>query len=253
MLRLRKNLLLKNLFFPDINPNTAINRLLKISSYIMDYVYGYSYHSTFPTLLGNLHNVTHSITQKVHLTSFAIIFIAYFLTTFFGFLMSKEVPTEIFKETDDNKYFIGGWKYLIIPFKIVLCIYLLTLIPIRFIVLRDNYITLIGEKKMTSLKELIIISIFIFICNIFVFGLGMFEILKANDNMNIKSVIQAFGGMFGVIICFCLPVVNYISINGKKKIKSIIGYIITFFFVIVGCFSTAFSIYRLIFGNKKGN
>ena len=240
----------KNLFFPDIKPNTAINRLLKISSYIMDYVYGYSYHSTFPTLLGNLHSVTHSITQKVHLISFAIIFGAYFLTTFFGFLMSTKVPTEIFKENDNNQYFTGGWKYLIVPFKIVLCIYLLTLIPIRFIVLRDNYITLIGEKKMNFLRELIIISIFIFICNIFVFGVGIFEVLTVND-MNIKSVIQAFGGMFGVIICFCLPVVNYVSVNGKKKIKSILGYIITFIFVIIGCFSTAFSIYRLIFGNKK--
>ena len=240
----------KNLFFPDIKPNTAINRLLKISSYIMDYVYGYSYHSTFPTLLGNLHSVTHSITQKVHLISFAIIFGAYFLTTFFVFFMFTKVPTEIFKENDNNQYFTGGWKYLIVPFKIVLCIYLLTLIPIRFIVLRDNYITLIGEKKMTFLRELIIISIFIFICNIFVFGVGIFEVLTVND-MNIKSVIQAFGGMFGVIICFCLPVVNYVSVNGKKKIKSILGYIITFIFVIIGCFSTAFSIYRLIFGNKK--
>ena len=103
---------------------------------------------------------------------------------------------------------------------------------------------------MNFLRELIIISIFIFICNIFVFGVGIFEVLTVND-MNIKSVIQAFGGMFGVIICFCLPVVNYVSVNGKKKIKSILGYIITFIFVIIGCFSTAFSIYRLIFGNKK--
>ena len=54
----------ENLFFPGINPNTSVNRFLKISSYITDYVYGYSYHSTFPTLLGNLHNVNHTTTQK---------------------------------------------------------------------------------------------------------------------------------------------------------------------------------------------
>ena len=240
----------ENLFFPGINPNTSVNRFLKISSYITDYVYGYSYHSTFPTLLGNLHNVNHTTTQKVHLISFGIIFCAYFLTTIFGFIMSNKVPHEIFKENDDNKYFTGNWSNLIIPFKIVLCIYLLTLIPIRFIVVRDNYITLIGEKKLTFYKELIIISIFIFICNIFVFGFGLFETLSVTKR-DIKFLIQTFGGMFGVIICFCLPVVNYVSVNGKKKIKSIIGYIIIGIFIIFGCFSVAFSFYHLIFGNEK--
>lgn len=235
----------ENLFFPKIEPNTFTNRLLKISSYIMEYVYSYSYHSTFPTLIGNLSNVTHSSTQKVHLISFGIVFGAYLLTTIFGFIMSNNVPVEVFKDNED--YFKGNWAYLIIPFKIVLCIYLLTLIPIRFIVIRDNYTILIGEKKMTFKKELIIISLFIFICNIFVFGVGIFEILDLNKikNINIKSMIQAFGGMFGVIICFCLPAVNFVSVNGKKKIKSIIAYLIVIFFCIVGCFSTVYAFYQI--------
>ena len=242
----------KNLFFPGINPDTFFNRLLKIASYLMEYVYSYSYHSTFPTLIGNLSNVTHSSTQKVHLISFGIVFGAYFLTTIFGFIMCNKVPVEIFKQDDNNQYFTGEWEYLIIPFKIVLCIYLLTLVPIRFIVVRDNYITLFGEKKVTFFQELIIITIFIFICNIFVFGVGIFEILSDTDmNINIKSMIQAFGGIFGVIISFCLPVINYISVNGKKKIKSFIGYAIFIFYVIVGFFSTVHSIHLLIFGNKK--
>ena len=186
--------------------------------------------------------------EKVHLISFGIIFGAYLITTIFGFIMSDNVPTEIFKY-DNSNYFKGGWEYLIIPYKIVLCAFYLTLIPLRFIVLRDNYITLIGEKKMTFFKELLIISIFIFICNIFVFGVQLFD--GINKNLNIKSLIQAFGGIFGVIISFVLPVINYKSVNGIKKIKSIIGYIISGIFGIAALLSTANSIYQIIFKENK--
>ena len=236
----------KNLFFPGIDPDTLLNKVSRIVSYLMEYVYSYSYHSTFPTLVGNLNVTTHSSTQRVHLISFLIIFLTYLITSIFGFIMCDKVPAEIFTQEDKNEYFKGKWAYLLVPFKIVLCIYLLTLIPIRFIVIRDNYATLYGERKMTFLQELVIISIFIFICNIFVFGVSFFEMLNLKE-LNIKSIIQAFGGMFGVIICFCLPVVNYISVNGKKKIKSIIGYVIVVFFVIVGIFSTVSSILLIIF------
>lgn len=244
----------KNFFFPGIDPDTLPNKISRIVSYLMEYVYSYSYHSTFPTLMGNLNVATHSSTQRVHLISFSIIFLTYLITSIFGFIMCDKVPVEIFIQDNKTQYFKGKWEYLIVPFKIVLCIYLLTLIPIRFIVIRDNYITLYGEKKMTFLQELIIISIFIFICNIFVFGVSIFAWFNLKEDLNdldIKPIIQAFGGMFGVIICFCLPVVNYISVNGKKKIKSIIGYVIVVFFVIVGLFSTVSSILLIIFGNEK--
>jgi hypothetical protein len=238
----------KNLFFPDLQPDTVTNKILSISSFLTEYVYSYLYQSTFPTILGNMKNVTQSTTQKVHLISFGIIFGAYLITTIFGFIMSDNVPTEIFKY-DNSNYFKGGWEYLIIPYKIVLCAFYLTLIPLRFIVLRDNYITLIGEKKMTFFKELLIISIFIFICNIFVFGVQQFD--DINKNLNIKSLIQAFGGIFGVIISFVLPVINYKSVNGIKKIKSIIGYIISGIFGIAALLSTANSIYQIIFKENK--
>ena len=136
-----------NLYFPDLFPNTIINKLLKVSSYLMVYVYGYSYHSTFPTLIGSLYNVNNSTTKKVHLISFGIISIAYFLISFFGFILSDEVPREIFQENDE--LFKGTWSSFRKPFKFSLIIFLLFLIPIRFIVLRDNYITLVGKKRLT--------------------------------------------------------------------------------------------------------
>ena len=236
-----------NMFFPDLSPDNFINKLFKISSYLMIYTYGYSYHSTFPTLIGSLKTVTHSNTKKVHLISFGIISMAYLLITIFGFLLSQTVPTEIFQH--DKELFTGSWANLRKPFKISLIVFLLFLLPIRFIVLRDNYITLIGEKKMTFFKELPIVTIFIFICNILVYCVSEFD--SHVKKLEIKTLIQAFGGMFGVIISFCLPVVNYVAVNGKRKIKSIIGYIILGIFVIIGILSTGHTFYQIFVGDKK--
>jgi hypothetical protein len=210
----------------------------------MIYVYGYSYHSTFPTIIGSLHSVNNTITKKVHLISFGIICVAYFLISIFGFILSNEVPTEIFQE--DDKYFVGGWATLRKPFKYSLIIFLLFLIPIRFIVVRDNYIILIGQQRITFFKELTIVVIFIFICNILVFCVAEFETYM--NHLQIKNLMQAFGGFFGVIIAFCLPVVNYVSINGKKKIKSIIGYIILGIYLITGLLCGGNTFYQIFSG-----
>ena len=237
----------KNLFFPDLLPDTFINKLFKIASYIMIYVYGYSYHSTFPTLIGTLKNVNNTNTQKVHIISFAIISISYLLISIFGFILSNEVPTEIFQEQGD--LFTGSWATLAIPFKYCLCVFLLLIIPIRFIVLRDNYITLFGKRRFTILKELPIVTIFIIICNILVFSVSEFEThLK---QLQIKSLVQAFGGIFGVIISFCLPVINYVSVNGKKKVKSIIGYVIMIIFSLFGILSTGHTFHQIFIGDNK--
>ena len=237
----------ENLFFPKISPKTLTNKILKISQYITTFVYGYSYHSTFPTVIGYLNKVNNKNTKKIHNISFSIVVTAYALITFFGFLSENDVPKQLFEEYDD--LFEGGWAILRKPFKIVLVLYLLTLIPVRFIVIRDNYITLFGENKIKLLGELAIITIFIFICNIFVFIIGLFQ--KYLEGWDIRTLIQAFGGMFGVIISFCLPVINYTSVNGKKKIKSIIGYIITVFYVIVGFLSLSYTIYKIAIGDKE--
>ena len=236
-----------NLFFPDLLPNTFINKLLKISKYLMIYAFGYSYHSTFPTIIGSLNNVNNINTKKVHIISFSLIFIGYLCISLCGFIFSNEVPTEIFQENDD--LFKGVWASLRKPFKYSLIIFLLFLIPIRFIVLRDNYITIFRKKKVTFFKELAIVAIFIFLCNIIVFCVAEFE--KYLKHLQIKTLVQSIGGFFGLIISFCLPVVNYVSVNGKKKLKSIIGYIILLIFVLTGILSTGHTFYQIIIGEDK--
>ena len=65
--------------------------------------------------------------------------------------------------------------------------------------------------------------------------------------------LKLFGGIFGVIISFALPVVNYIGANGKTKVKSIIGYILTGIFSVIGLLSVGYSIYGLLIQNKYDN
>jgi hypothetical protein len=237
----------ENLFFPNLSPNTTVNKILKISSYLMIYTYAYSYHSTFPTLIGSLHNVNNSKTKRVHYFSFGAIFISYFLMSIFGFIVSDVVPNELFQENDE--LFKGGWATFRKPFKFIIIFFLLFLLPIRFIVLRDNYIILIGKKKVTFLKELTIVIIFILICNILVFCIVKFE--SDVEDLHIKSLFQALGGIFGVIISFCLPVVNYVSVNGKYKIKSIIGYLILGIFVIAVILATGHTFYQIFTGKSS--
>ena len=237
-----------NLFFPELSEITFWNSLFKLSSYLMVYLYGFSYHSTFPTLIGSLKTVNNSTTKKVHIISFGIITIAYFAISIFGYILSEVVPNELFQENDD--LFKDGWATLRKPFKYSLIIFLLFVIPIRFITIRDNYITLIGKQRMTILKELPIVSLFIFICNILAFCISLFE--TKLQKYQIKTLFQALGGIFGVIISFCLPVINYVSVNGKKKIKSIIGYLISFIFVLIAILSTGHTFYHIFIGyNQK--
>ena len=225
-----------NLIFPNLFPNNPSNILFTISSYIMIYVYAYSYHSTFPTLIGSLNNVSHSNTTKVHIISFGIICIAYLLISIFGFMLSQKVPNEIFQEND--VFFKGTWGTLS---KIFIVLFLLFLIPIRFIVLRDNYITLFGRKKMTFFKELPIVCVFVLICNLLAYCISDISY----EEKQIKTLFITFGGIFGVIISFCLPVVNYVAVNGKKKIRSIIGYIILGIFSIFAILSFGNTFYHL--------
>ena len=234
----------ENLFFPKISQKDFGYIILKIASYITEYVFAYSYHSTFPTVLGNLNKVNNKNTKHIHIVSFSIVVIAYFLIALFGFMVSDDIPSQLFKEKDKNLE-VGG--ILRKPFKIIMVVYLLTLVPIRFIAIRDNYITLFGKRQLQLLSELTIIIIFIIFCNLCIYGV---IVVEKEIDFDIRSLIQAFGGLFGVIISFCLPVINYISVNGRKKMKSILGYIITGFFIIVGILSLLYTIRTIIVGKE---
>ena len=228
---------------PNINNYTQY--FFEIMSYIIEYVYGFSYHSSYPTLLSNLRNIDDSTTKKTHIISFIFISFSYLLITFFGFLL-KTPMSEILSIKDVS----SQQSFNIIIFKIIICLFLFTVVPLRFIVIRDNYSSLLYRGQKLSFKtDLIIVCVCIIICNLIVCFTNESQI-----NFNIVSnFMQLFAGIFGVIISFILPVINYIGANGMGKVKSIIGLIILGIFCTIGALSVGYSIYGFAIQNEFDN
>jgi hypothetical protein len=197
---------------------------LFIMAKIIEFFYGYIYHSCLPTLLSGLSAINNDTTKKVHNISFSILVIIYFLISVFGCSF-----------WDKNSYFIleknneSDNSVLEVILRCILILIFITLIPIRYIIIRDNYTILIGQE-LSLLFEILITSICLIINNVIVGFAG-------NSKNFISKLIHYFGGALGVFICFVLPVIIFISINGKTQLKAILGYIIAFVFVLIGFFS----------------
>ena len=211
------------------------------------YIYGYSYNCSFPTLIGNLKNVNDSNSKKVHNISFIIISSTYFLIGFFGYLFRDHVPTVLFREYEDSM----ETDYFTISIKVILFFFLFSLIPNRYIVIRDGYNLLIGKEKLTYKKDLLITTLTLVLSNGIVFLNEELFVEEGNIQIDIFSImVYIFGGLFGVIISFGLPVINYAAVNGKKKLKSLIGYGITGLFLVIGLLSFGYSFYELTNKNE---
>ena len=225
---------------PDIT--NKLELFFAIMTYIIKFVYGFSYHSSYPTILSNLRNIDEYNTKRTHVISFIFIAISYYLITFFGnflFISLNNLLAADYQSSHQNGQ--------IILFKIVICLFLFGVIPLRFIVIRDNYSTLIDKDRQLPFKiDIIIVSICVIFCNVISF-LTNEKFIKFNINSNI---IGLFAGMFGVIIGFVLPVINYIGANGRRKVKSIIGYVLAIIFCTIGLLSVGHSIYGLFVKNK---
>ena len=237
----------QNLFNPLENQNTFTRFFSSITA-IIKFIYAYSYHCSFPTLIGNLKNVNDSNSKKVHNISFIIISVTYLLVAFFGYIIAENVPTVLFREYEDS----NKKDSFTIFIKIILFFFFFSLIPNRYIIIRDGYTSLIGKDKLTYKKDLLITTLGLIFSNGFVFLNEELFVEDGNIEIDIFSImVYMFGGIFGVIISFLLPVINYAAVNGKRKIKSIIGYIISGGFLFVGVLSFGYSIYEMIPPNKE--
>ena len=215
-------------FFSFRDSSSSWDKFLLLMSEIIEIYYGFIYHSTFPTLLSGLDNLKVDNTKRIHITSYTIISVIYALFSFFGFFCIND-DNYTFKELFVNGKDLKDNNALICIFKIILILFFVSLIPMRYLVIRDNYISIIGHEMLPIKVEIIITSICLFITNIIVYFADF-------DNL-ISTIILIFGGFFGVFIGFVLPVINYVAINGKTKIRSIIGYFLAIIFVTVGFFS----------------
>ena len=233
----------KNKMFAESNLKTIFNWF----SANISYIYGYSYHCSFPTLMGNLKNIDSKNSKTVHIASFSLITCSYIIVGILGYYIYKQIPQILFdyKNNSEDMLFTDS-----IFFRIILCIFLLSLVPSRYITVRDNYTSLIGKKKLTFIKDLIITSILLVIINTVVFitkkssknEIGEF----VSNQVNIfSSFVKLFGGLFGVFTCFLLPVINYAAVNGIKKLRSYLGYIISGIFFSIGLITAVNSIYEM--------
>ena len=230
-------------FTPEYgNPWEFISNIFSI---IIQYLYGYSYNSSLPTLLGNMKNLDNKNSKKIHLYSFLILCLLYIVLFFFGYLICENTDEYLFDSMDMFGNNDNIFKNFLVYFcKTIFWFYLFIEIPMRFIVIRDNYSSLVKER-MTPKKDLLVTSICILLYNLTVFFLTSNNIIT----IDITGIfIELFGGIFGVIIGFCLPVVNYVAVNGKKKLKSIIGYILIGFYGIIGLTSVGYSLVKLKIG-----
>ena len=157
--------------------------------------------------------------------------------TLFGYLMDYNLY-EILSSKD-----IKVGKIQIIIFKIIVCLFLFLTIPLRFVVIRDNYTSLINQKENLSFKiDLLLVCICIIFCNL----IAYFTNVSSNQYNIFMDFIEIFVGIFGVIINFVLPVVLYVSANGMWKVKSIIGYVIAGIFCLIGALSVGYSIFLYV-------
>ena len=231
----------KNLLYPNKDQG-GLEKLFTFITAFIKYIYAYSYHCSFPTLIGNLKNVNASNSKRVHNKSFAIIFISYLIIGFFGYLSKKEVPSVLFREYEDS----NDRSPLSFPVKATLFIFLLSLIPSRYVIIRDGYSSLIGKSKLTYKKDLLITTLSFILSNVIVFlneELWVYEGQIQIDFFNI--IIYIFGGLFGVLITFGLPVINFAAANGKRKMKVLIGYIMAGLCFFIGILSFGYSFYEI--------
>ena len=213
---------LDKLFMPSYG--SLLQYITSICTCFIQYVYAYSCHSSFPTLIGNLETQKEKTNRVVNIF-FASTTILYIIIALFGYI--SQINTEekiIFLFTEDifNKIFL-----------IAIIIFFICLIPIRYIVIRDSYLS-IFPFDISYKIELLFIALNMILANIISY-------FCSGDTNIIFSINEIFGGVFGVVICFVLPVITYISINNKAKCKSIFGYIMAIFFLLVGLFTAGYS------------
>ena len=212
------------------------------------YIYAYSYHCSFPTLIGNLKNVNDINSKRVQNISFIIISVSYFLIGIFGYLIRENVSTVLFREYEDS----NERDIFTVSIKVILFFFLLTLIPNRYIVVRDGYSSLIGKEGFTPKKDLLITVLSLVFSNGIVFMNEELFVTEGNIEIDIFSImVNIFGGLFGVLITFGLPVINYSAVNGKRKLKSLIGYGITGIFLVIGLLSFGYAFYEMFMTKEE--
>lgn len=213
------------------------NKISIITNAFVVFMFGYLNHNGFLLVMKNLQNPTEKRTTKVMRRSFWIEFIVYFVLALSGYFLTPSNTKEMFLNTGlggsgtDLEYYFGVAKVIM-----VLC--LQSLIPLRWSLLKESLLSFFKDNQINKTAETIITIVMLIIMN--------YSLLFVD---NVVNIIGFVGGIFGVLVCYFIPLFIYIGIFGKKKVTSIIGYILLIFFGVIGVISTIFSLYSAFKGN----
>ena len=144
------------------NGNDSWEKFLSIMTALNNFLFGFISHSTFPTLLNSFSDPNNDLkTRKINRVQLIILYILYGLFTFFGlFCLNQNNPEEVIlnKKNLDN---VGEYF-----FNVLVMIYLITLVPIRYIIIRDNYTSILKKDYLTGKYEILTTALCLLINNL---------------------------------------------------------------------------------------
>ena len=220
-----------------LSEGTFWDKISIITNAFVVFMFGYLNHNGFLLVMKNLQNPTEKRTTKVMRRSFWIEFIVYFVLALSGYFLTPSNTKEMFLNTrnggsgTDFEYYFGVAKVIM-----VLC--LQSLIPLRWSLLKESLLSFFKDNQINKTADTIITVVMLIIMN--------YSLLFVD---NVVNIIGFVGGIFGVLVCYFIPLFIYIGIFGKKKVTSIIGYILLIFFGVIGVISTIFSLISAFKGN----
>ena len=123
--------------------------------------------------------------------------------------------------------------------KVVYVVCLQSLIPIRWHLFRDtlfSFMANVNEDLKWKIDKAITIVILVG-TNVVFFWLDEMVVI-----MNIV------GGLFGVLLCYYIPLLIFVGVFGKQRLSSVVGYLFLFVFGVIGVVATLHGIYVFIMG-----
>ena len=132
-----------SLFTIEPKKPTIWDSFLFVNAKIIEFFYGFIYHSSFPTLLSALDNISNNNTRKIQNFSYLALIIIYIIFSFFGCAFHDKNSDLIFEKNINISN-----KVLECLFRCILILLFLSLIPIRYIVIRDNFTSIIRQEYL---------------------------------------------------------------------------------------------------------
>lgn len=144
------------------------------------------------------------------------------------------VPVDTPPIINTKKNYDEGNDYVMLVVNIFLIICLLCLLPIRWNILRDSLKTIMKVEEISMPINISVTIIALILMNVIVYFISF------------TDVISFIGGLFTVMICYFIPLFDYIAVSGKKRWQSVIGYVILGIFFLIGATASVISFINMI-------